>query len=161
VIKLALAVLACIVAGLIIVHAVVKSFHVLMCRAAKIRGSLPTSLKYLFLFDFVWMKENIIYYESRDMRLTVNVNNLIEIKYHYRFVTGIIGYLEFVQRGGAGFSIDQSIPGMNKVISELEHYLPGFKRSSMVQCIEEGDLGDTCTIWKAPELLQNIKKSQQ
>jgi len=143
------AILACMVFGLIAVPRIVKAVHGLMQRTAKTRGTLPKALKYLFLFDFIWCDAERIFYESRNEQLVVDISKLIEIKYHYRAVTGIIGFLEFVQRNYAAISIDQGTPGMNEVISELERRLPGFKRSSMTECVNDGDLGDTCVIWKA------------
>jgi len=144
-----LGILVCMIFGVIAVPKIVRAVHGLMQRTAKTRGTLPRSLKYLFLFDFVWCDTEKIFYESRDGQLSVDINELIEIKYHYRAVMGIIGFLEFVQRNYSAVSIDQGTPGMNDVILELEKHLPGFKRSSMTECINDGDLADTCIIWKA------------
>ena len=143
------AILACMILGVIAVPKMVKAIHGLMRRTAKTRGTVPRSLKYLFLFDFVWCDAKKIFYESRDGQLIVDINKLIEIKYHYRAVMGIFGFLEFVQRNDSAISIDQGTPGMNEVLSELEQLLHGFKRSSLIACVNDGDLGDTCSIWRA------------
>jgi len=148
-ITIALTIIVCMAVAVIVTPRIVKATHARMQRAAMSGEALSTSLKFLFLFDFVWLVGDNLYYESKDGRTVLDLNELQEVRYRYNVVPTYIGVLELIPRYGKPTSLDVSIPGMTEVISGLEKRLPGLTRSRMIKCVETGDVEDTCVIWKA------------
>lgn len=148
-ITIALTIIACMVVAVIVTPRIVKAMHARMRQAAMSGEALSTSLKFLFLFDFVWLVGDNLYYENKDGRTVVDINELQEIRYRYSVVPTYIGVLELIPRYGKPTSLDVSIPGMTEAISGLEKLLPGLTRSRMIKCVKTGDVEDNCVIWKA------------
>lgn len=128
---------------------IVRATHARMQRAAMSGEGLSKPLKFLFLFDFVWLVGNNLYYENKDGQTVLDLNELQEIRYRYNVVPSYIGVLELVPRYGRPTSLDVGIPGMTEVISGLEKRLPGLTRSRMIKCVKSGDVEDNCVVWKA------------
>jgi hypothetical protein len=148
-ITIALTIILLMVFAVIVTPRVVKVTHARMRRAAMSGEALSTSLKFLFLFDFVWLVGDNLYYENKDGRTVVDINELQEIRYRYNVVPTYIGVLELIPRYGKPTSLDVSIPGMTELISGLEKRLPGLTRSRMIKCVKTGDIEDNCVVWKA------------
>jgi hypothetical protein len=148
-ITIALAIIAFMVLAVIVTTRIGKATHARMQRAAMSGEGLSRPLKFLFLFDFVWLVGDNLYYENKDGRTVVDINELQEVRYRYNVVPSYIGVLELIPRYGRPTSLDVSIPGMTEVISGLEKRLPGLTRSRMIKCVKTGDVEDNCVIWKA------------
>jgi hypothetical protein len=146
---IALAILAFMVLAMIVTPRIVKATHARMQRAAMSGEGLSKPLKFLFLFDFVWLVGDNLYYENKNGRIVVDINELQEIRYRYNVLPSYIGVLELIPRYGQPTSLDVSIPGMTEVISGLEKRLPGLTRSRMIKCVKTGDVENNCVVWKA------------
>jgi hypothetical protein len=146
---IALAIIAFMVLAMIVTPRIVKATHARMQRAAMSGEGLSKPLKFLFLFDFVWLVGDNLYYENKNGRIVVDINELQEIRYRYNVLPSYIGVLELIPRYGQPTSLDVSIPGMTEVISGLEKRLPGLTRSRMIKCVKTGDVENNCVVWKA------------
>jgi hypothetical protein len=146
---IALAILAFMVLAMIVTPRIVKATHARMQRAAMSGEGLSKPLKFLFLFDFVWLVGDNLYYENKNGRIVVDINELQEIRYRYNVLPSYIGVLELIPRYGQPTSLDVSIPGMTEVISGMEKRLPGLTRSRMIKCVKTGDVENNCVVWKA------------
>ena len=144
-----LAILAFMVLAMIVTPRIVKATHARMQRAAMSGEGLSKPLKFLFLFDFVWLVGDNLYYENKNGRIVVDINELQEIRYRYNVLPSYIGVLELIPRYGQPTSLDVSIPGMTEVISGMEKRLPGLTRSRMIKCVKTGDVENNCVVWKA------------
>jgi hypothetical protein len=147
-ITIALTIIVFMVLAVIATTRIMKAAHARMQRAAMSGEGLSKPLKFLFLFDFVWLVGDNLYYENKDGRSVVDLNELQEIRYRYNVVPSYIGVLELVPRFGQPTSIDVGTPGMTEVISGLEKRLPGLTRSRMIKCVKTGDVEDNCVVWK-------------
>jgi hypothetical protein len=148
-ITIALTIIVFMVLAVIATPRIVKATHARMQRAAMSGEVLSTSLKFLFLFDFVWLVGDNLYYENKDGRTVVDINELQEIRYRFNVIPAYIGVLELIPRYGQPTSLDVGIPGMTEVISGLEKRLPGLTRSRMIKCVKAGDVENNCVVWKA------------
>ena len=148
-ITIALTIIVFMVLAMMLTPRIVTAMHERMKRAAMSGEALSKPLKLLFLSDFVWLVEDNLYYESKDGRIIVDINELQEVRYNYLVVPEYIGVLELVPRYGQPTSLDVNIPGMIEVISGLEKRLPGLTRTRMIKCVKTGDVEDTCVVWKA------------
>jgi hypothetical protein len=146
---IALAIIAFMVLAMIVTPRMVKATHARMQRAAMSGEGLSKPLKFLFLFDFVWLVGDNLYYENKNGRIVVDINELQEIRYRYNVLPSYIGVLELIPRYGQPTSLDVSIPGMTEVISGMEKRLPGLTRSRMIKCVKTGDVENNCVVWKA------------
>jgi hypothetical protein len=146
---IALAIIAFMVLAMIVTPRIVKATHARMQRAAMSGEGLSKPLKFLFLFDFVWLVGDNLYYENKNGRIVVDINELQEIRYRYNVLPSYIGVLELIPRYGQPTSLDVSIPGMTEVISGMEKRLPGLTRSRMIKCVKTGDVENNCVVWKA------------
>jgi hypothetical protein len=146
---IALAIIAFMVLAMIVTPRIVKATHARMQRAAMSGEGLSKPLKFLFLFDFVWLVGDNLYYENKNGRIVVDINELQEIRYRYNVLPSYIGVLELIPRYGQPTSLDVSIPGMTEVISGMEKRLPGLTRSRLIKCVNTGDVENNCVVWKA------------
>jgi hypothetical protein len=144
-----LAIIVSMVLAMIATPRIVKATHMRMQRAAMSGEVLSKPLKFLFLFDFVWLVGDNLYYENKNGRIVVDINELQEIRYRYNVLPSYIGVLELIPRYGQPTSLDVGIPGMTEVISDLEKRLPGLTRSRMIKCVKTGDVENNCVVWKA------------
>ena len=80
---------------------------------------------------------------------TIDLSELIEIKFHYHAVVGYIAVWEFIDRNNTSLTIDQKEIGIKKVLGFLENNLDGFSLKDFDRMFKEGDVEDTLDIWKA------------
>ncbi len=88
-ITIALAIIVFMVLAVIATPRIVKAAHARMQRAAMSGEGLSTSLQFLFLFDFVWLVGDNLYYENKDGRTVVDINELQEIRYRFNVIRRI------------------------------------------------------------------------
>jgi hypothetical protein len=95
-----LAIIVFMVLAMIATPRIVKATHARMQRAAMSGEVLSKPLKFLFLFDFVWLVGDNLYYENKNGRIVVDINELQEIRYRYNVLPSYIGVLELIPRYG-------------------------------------------------------------
>lgn len=79
---------------------------------------------------------------------SIEIRELVEIKYHYHAVVGFISTWEFINRNGGSLIIDGEAKNISEVLSQLERILPGFSLANLKVMFESADVEDVLDVWK-------------
>ena len=80
---------------------------------------------------------------------SMELSNLYEIKYHYHAVVGFISEWEFIDKYGKSLRVDGEIPGIDKVLAQLEELLPKFSLNEFKKKFDAGDMEDSIDVWRS------------
>ena len=79
---------------------------------------------------------------------SIEISNLLEIKYHYHAVVGFISTWEFIDKNGGSLKVDGEAKGIVEVFTQLEKILPKFSLNSFKKQFKSGDVEDTIDVWR-------------
>lgn len=108
---------------------------------------LAVWMVWIYLYEKVVYTNNLLTKKYLFKKESIDINELVKIKYHYDAVVGFTSVWEFIDSKGKSLNIDGKARGLTNTLTHLESVLTDFSMTDFKKQFEAGDVVDTLDIW--------------